>query len=163
GIFVTDFTGDGAGDGSLVSNGTGLGDVLPGTNVGSFGTTVTASKLNTTIANYNNTYADHPTPAGTALVNANLVTSAQLTRLGAVLPLVSPAPIGAMTMPWLKSLDVNLSWVHRVKDKVDIEPGVSFFNVANFANFGSPDNLLSGVLSGAPYAVNGTSGRQPDN
>ena len=36
GIFVTDVTGDGTGDGSFASNGC-LGDVLPGTNIGSFG------------------------------------------------------------------------------------------------------------------------------
>ena len=36
GIFQTDITGDGTGDGSSVSNG-GAGDLLPGTNVGDFG------------------------------------------------------------------------------------------------------------------------------
>ena len=42
GIFQTDVTGDGTGDGSFASNGA-LGDVLPGTNVGSFGHGVTAT------------------------------------------------------------------------------------------------------------------------
>ena len=40
GIFQTDITGDGTGDGSFGSNG-GLGDLLPGTNVGGFGRSLT--------------------------------------------------------------------------------------------------------------------------
>src|SRR4029077_18753325 len=36
GIFQTDITGDGTGDGALANN-RGVGDLLPGTNVGGFG------------------------------------------------------------------------------------------------------------------------------
>ena len=55
-----------------------------------------------------------------------------------------------------------------------MQPGVSFFNLMNFANFDPPKNTLSGVLSlqGQPGlaaqtavagTVNGTSGPQPNS
>jgi hypothetical protein len=46
---------------------------------------------------------------------------------------------------------------------VDIQPGVSFFNVMNFANFDGPASPLSGVLSGTVGSVNGTPGEQPNS
>jgi hypothetical protein len=163
GIFMTDWTGDGSGDGTLVSNGTGLGDILPGTNVGSYGRTVKPDGLSQAISVYNTNFSGKLTPAGTALVNADLFTQAQLSLLGGVMPVVAPAPVTQATMPWLRSLDLNLTWVYKVKDKVEIQPGVSFFNVMNLSNFDSPNNLLSGVLTGAPGSLNGTPGNQPNN
>jgi hypothetical protein len=49
-----------------------------------------------------------------------------------------------------------------------LQPGVSFFNVMNFANFDPPKNTLSGVLSFANQkpvvgTANGTPGAQPDS
>jgi hypothetical protein len=169
GIFVTDVTGDGTGDGSLAngSNG-GLGDVLPGTSLGSFGRSVTASNINEAIARYNSDFAGFPTSAGQALVNANLVTRTQLSALGAVMPLVNAAPPNQAANGWLRTLDLNLSWAYRVKERFTIQPGVSFFNVMNLANFDAPGNTLSGVLSTAGTTpvlgtANGTPGRQPDS
>jgi hypothetical protein len=57
--------------------------------------------------------------------------------------------------------------VYRVRDRVTIEPGVSFFNALNLANFDAPGNMLSGILSTAGTTpvlgtANGTPGRQPD-
>ncbi len=71
-IFVSDLTGDGT-----------VGDVLPGTNIGSFGRDVKVSNLNQVISNYNSAYAGKLTPAGQALVSAGLFTQAQLAQLGA--------------------------------------------------------------------------------
>src|SRR5262249_58401446 len=76
GIFVTDLTGDGTGDGSIGSNG-GLGDLLPGTNVGSFGRDVSVGKLNQLVSNYNSTNAGQPTPAWQVLITNGLFTLSQ--------------------------------------------------------------------------------------
>jgi hypothetical protein len=161
GIFVTDLTGDGTGDGSFASNG-GTGDVLPGTNIGSFGRSVKASNLNSVITAYNQTFAGQPTPAGQTLINNGLFTLGQLQALGGVQQLVPLAPANEANMGWLRATDLSLSWIYKVKERVEIHPGVSFFNVMNFANFDGPSNPLSGVLSGTPGSVNGTSGQQPN-
>jgi hypothetical protein len=162
GIFVTDVTGDGTGDGSFASNG-GLGDVLPGTNIGSFSHKVNASNINTYITNYNHTDAGQATPAGQTLINNGLFTLGQLQALGGVQQVIPTAPYFEAGMGWLHALDVSLNWIYRVRDVVQIQPGVSFFNVANFSNFDGPANPLSGVLSGTPGSVNGTSGEQPNS
>jgi hypothetical protein len=66
-------------------------------------------------------------------------------------------------MGWLRVIDVSLNWVYKYREHFQIQPGVSFFNVMNLANFDGPSNPLSGVLSGAPGSVNGTSGEQPSS
>src|SRR5438128_4334252 len=71
GIFITDVTGDGTGDGTAVSNG-GVGDLVPGTKLGAFGRSVAAGDINNLISNYNSNFAGTPTPAGQALITANL-------------------------------------------------------------------------------------------
>jgi carboxypeptidase family protein len=162
GIFVTDVTGDGTGDGSFASNG-GLGDVLPGTNVGSFGHNVNAGNINTFITNYNHNFAGQATPAGQTLINNGLFTLGQLQSLGGVQQVIPTAPYNEAGMGWLHALDVSLNWIYRFKDIVEIQPGVSFFNVANFSNFDGPANPLSGVLSGEPGSLNGTSVQQPNS
>jgi hypothetical protein len=162
GIFVTDLTGDGTGDGSFASNG-GTGDVLPGTNIGSFGRNIKASNLNSVITAYNQNFVGQPTPAGQMLISNGLFTLGQLQALGGVQQLVPLAPANEANMRWLKANDVSLSWIYKVKERFEIHPGVSFFNVYNYANFDGPSNPLSGVLSGTPGSVNGTSGQQPNS
>ncbi|MFZ0286580.1 MAG: carboxypeptidase regulatory-like domain-containing protein [Terriglobales bacterium] len=162
GIFQTDLTGDGTGDGSVASNG-GTGDVLPGTNIGSFGRGVKASNLNDYITAYNGNFAGQPTPAGQVLIANGLFTLGQLQSLGGVQPLVPLAPANEANMDWLRAVDLSLTWTYKIKERFEIHPGVSFFNVMNFANFDGPSNPLSGVLSGTPGSVNGTSGQQPNS
>ncbi len=161
GIFVTDVTGDGTGDGSFASNG-GLGDVLPGTNIGSFGHGINQNNINNAINKYNHADASQPTPAGQVLINSDLfgVNATQslsnLQSLGGVQQPITPAPYDEAGMGWLRAFDLSLNWVYKVKDRVTVQPGVSFFNVANFANFDGPANPLSGVLNGSCGSLNGT-------
>ena len=162
GIFVTDITGDGTGDGSFASNG-GFGDVLPGTNIGSFGRQVKAGNLNSFIQSYNQNFAGQPTPAGQVLIQDGLFTLGQLQALGGVQQPIPLAPPNQANMGWLRAFDVSLNWHYRVKDRAEIQPGVSFFNVMNFANFNGSASPLNGTLSGSLGSVNGTSGRQPNN
>jgi hypothetical protein len=162
GIFVTDITGDGTGDGSFASNG-GFGDVLPGTNIGSFSHEVNAKNINTYINSYNSTDAGQPTPAGQALINAGLFTLSQLQTpgfLGVQQPQIL-APANEAGMGWLRAFDTSLNWIYKFRESFTIEPGISFFNVFNFSNFDGPANPLSGVLSGAAGSINGTPGEQP--
>jgi hypothetical protein len=162
GIFVTDITGDGTGDGSFAANGGG-GDVLPGTNIGSFARGVTAGNINTKIQNYNQNFANQPTPAGQVLISNGLFNLTQLQALGGVQQLVPLAPQNEANMGWLRAFDLSLNWIYKIREQVEIQPGVSLFNLMNFANFDGPNNPLSGALSGTPGSVNGTPGRQPDS
>jgi len=175
GMFVTAVNGDGTGDGYLTNGSNGaLGGILPGTNLGSFGHGINAANINDAINNYNHSFAGTPTPAGQALINAGLFTSTELTQMGAVMPVVNPAPADEANNAWLRALDLSLNWTYKVKERLEIQPGVSFFNVMNLSNFDAPKNNLSGVLSLAgqpglpaqtPVAgtVNGTSGQQPNS
>jgi hypothetical protein len=175
GMFVTGVNGDGTGDGYSANgtNGT-LGSILPGTNLGSYGRGINGSNINKVISNYNKNYAGKPTPAGQVLISQLGFTQTELTELGAVMPVVNSAPANEANNSWLRDLDYSMSWTYKVKERVELQPGVSFFNVMNFANFDAPKNTLSGVLSlagqpGLPAqtpvvgTVNGTPGQQPDS
>ncbi len=158
GIFQTDITGDGTGDGSVAANG-GLGDLLPGTKLGSFGRDVSVGDLNKLISRFNTTFVGTATPAGQKLIDASLFTLGQLQSLGAVIgpgPLAS-APQGAVGQSWLKTFDLGLNWGYKIKDRVEIRPGVTFYNVFNFSNFDGPAVPFSSVLDGTVGSPNGTS------
>lgn len=155
-IYHTDFTGDGDFGGQSGSGGTGFGDILPGTNIGSFGRGVSASQLNTVINNYNANYAGHLTPAGQALVSAGLMTQAQLVSLGAVMPTIQPAPPGNVGLGWLRTFDMTYAYPFKVTERFSIEPSISVFNLFNFANFDASNNKLGAILDGAPGDANGT-------
>ncbi|MGC2259723.1 MAG: TonB-dependent receptor [Candidatus Sulfotelmatobacter sp.] len=162
GIFVTDVTGDGTGDGSFASNG-GNGDVLPGTNIGSFEHGVGRYNINNVINNYNHNFAGQATPAGQTLINSGLFSLGQLTSLGGVQQVVPAAPHDEVGMGWLRAFDVSLNWIYKFKETLEVQPGVSFFNVFNLSNFDGPGNPLNGTLSGEPGTLNGTSGGQPSS
>lgn len=175
GMFVTGVNGDGTGDG-YSPNGTNgpVGSILPGTNLGSYGRGVNGSNINRLIANYNATYAGQPTPAGKVLINQFGFTQQELTQLGAVMPVVNPAPANEANDAWLRDFDTSVGWTYKVKEHVTLQPSVSFFNLMNFANFDPPKFTLSGVLSEAPQpgfpggvsspgSVTGTSRAQPNS
>ncbi len=164
GILVTAVNGDGQGDGYAASGSNGvLGGILPGTGPGAFGRSVNSGNISQVISKYNATAAGKPTPAGETLLSSGLFNQQELTQLGAVMPVVNSPPIDSANNGWLRSVDANFSWTYKIKDRVELQPGVGFFNVMNFANLDGPKNTLSGVLSTLGQApivgsVNGTSG-----
>ncbi len=150
-IFLTDLTGDGSG-----------GDVLPGTNLGSFGRGVNTGNLNRVISNFNSNSAGKLTPAAQALVSAGLFTQTQLQDLGAVVPGIPLAPKGQVGIDNFIADDLRVSWpfhLGRFK-RVSLVPSIDVFNVVNKANFDPPNGLntstLRGALSGTPGTLNGT-------
>jgi hypothetical protein len=150
-IYRTDVTGDGT-----------TGDVLPGTNVGTFDRTVRAGGINGVIANYNNTVAGTLTPAGQALVDAGLMTKDQLIALGATPERVPLAPGKQENNDSSLNAGIRLSALLRpnrvaksIGENLTIEPSVSIFNVFNFANY----YALDGTLNGGPLSANGTTPR----
>ena len=158
GIFQTDITGDGTGDGTIGSNG-GLGDLLPGTKEGSFGRDFGTNGLNQKISTFNTTMVGQLTPAGQTLVTNNLMTQAQLTALGGVInggALLQPVPAGAVGPGWLKTFDVGLNWGYKIKERVELRPGVTIFNVFNFSNFAGPALPFNSILDGSVGSANGT-------
>ena len=144
-IFRTDFAGDGT-----------TQDPIPGTHVGSFDRGIDASSVDRTISRYNTTVAGLPTPAGQVLITNNLMTQQDLINLGGVAPAVAPAPINSVDLSWLRTFDTSLAWNYTIKERVTIQPSVAVFNVLNFVNFDLPGNMVSGLLTGTPGAVNGT-------
>ena len=144
-IFRTDFTGDGT-----------VGDLLPGTTVGNFNRGINVSQLGKVIQNYNTTVANHATPAGQVLINDGLMTLAQLQALDGVAPLIQPPPAGQVGVSPLRAFDLKLSWVHKFREHFEIAPNAGLYNLFNFSNYDLPPNILSGLLNGAPGAVNGT-------
>ena len=144
-IFRTDFTGDGT-----------VGDILPGTAMGSFNRGITASNLNSVIQNYDNTIANQPTPAGQVLINSGLFTLRQLQQLGAVAPMIALAPPGEVGISPLRAFDLKLGWDHKIGERFEINPSVGIYNLFNFANWDLPPNIISGLLTGTPGSLNGT-------
>jgi hypothetical protein len=125
-IFETDLTGDGTG-----------GDILPGTNIGSFGRQVKLHDLNRVLSTYNQKYAGTLTPAGNALVTAALVTGAQLQALGGTVPSVQLAPRGQVGIDNYIADDLRVSWpfqpgrFFKRGESITIEPIVDIFSVVN--------------------------------
>jgi hypothetical protein len=140
-IFRTDTTGDGS-----------TGDLLPGTNVGAYMHQVKPRQLIQVINNYNATQAGTLTPAGQALINAGLLSQGELVALGATKPLLHPAPPnGALPNSAFRTFDASFSYpikLARFREGMSLVPGITFYNVANLANFGRLSGSL--ICGGGP-------------
>ena len=144
GIFISDVTGDGSGDGSAVYP---LGDLAPGTKLGAFGRSVKLHDLAGFISNYNSTVAGSATPAGQTLISNGLMTLAQLQALGGVLQPLAAPPAGQVGLGWLKTFDLKFSYPRKFGERFGLEPSISIYNAFNNANFDLPNSPISGVLN----------------
>jgi hypothetical protein len=159
-IFRTDLTGDGTVGDLINSAATGIGK--PGT----FMRGVSPGNLSQVISNFNSSFGNGTTltPAGQALVNANLFTQAQLVALGAVIPTLATPPANNAGNTYYKDVDTVVSWPFKIRERFTISPSISFFNVFNFSNFSALGGLTAplGQLNGGPGSPNGTiSGNDP--
>jgi hypothetical protein len=84
------------------------------------------------------------------------MTVGQLQALGGVAPILPLAPGGQANFSWLHSFDLNLGWRYTFSERFTIEPSVAIFNLFNFGNFNLPPNTMSGLLTGTPGSINGT-------
>jgi hypothetical protein len=166
-IFTTDFTGDGTINDPLpiAQTSATCGDMGGSCNyttykTGAFGRGLNPSGLNSAIANYNTKIVSGGmiTPAGQDVVNAGLMTAAQLVALGGApqaIPLLPPDPA---SLAWLRAFDLTVSYHHSFfNERLTITPSVGIFNLFNFVNFDAPLNILSGSLTGSAGSINGTS------
>jgi hypothetical protein len=159
GIFQTDITGDGSGDGSGVYPD---GDPLPGTTIGAFGRKIKTNDLNGFLTNYNTNVAGGATPAGQTLISNGLMTLQQLQALGGVLPQVALAPQGQQGLGWLKTFDLKLSYPRKFGENFTVEPSVSVFNAFNNANFDLPSTTIGPILNLASSPCNITDPTHPN-
>jgi hypothetical protein len=65
-------------------------------------------------------------------------------------------PGSEVNLGWLHAFDTKLTWTYSIKERLQIQPSVGFYNLFNFANFDLPGNSLSGLLTGGPGQINGT-------
>ena len=173
-IFASDWLGSGL-------NPDASPEPLPGTEIGQFQHHTDITNLRTVITNYNHVYAEQLTPAGDCLVantapnslfrcpglisGTEVMTYSDMEALGWAMPNINSVAPGAVGIPWLKTLDMRVSWPIKIKDRVTLEPSASAFNVLNFVNLFSSGNLpAASLLPGqngllAPNVVGGvTSG-----
>ncbi|GAA3751396.1 TonB-dependent receptor [Terriglobus aquaticus] len=143
-IFQTDFTGDGT-----------TGDLLPGTNPGSYMRKVHPGDVGNQITQYNAKYANQLTPAGQALVNAGVLNLGQMRSIGAVMPtLRQPGGAVFQNSPY-RQLDASLAYpinhsvLRFLPESVSLEPQVNFYNALNLANYGGPSGVLTSVNTGS--------------
>jgi hypothetical protein len=144
-VLVTDVNGDGS-----------TGDLIPGTNIGSYMRSIKPGGLRNNINSYNTSVAgasDPATPAGNALIANGVFSLQELEAMGGVMQPLASVVTDVAGMGWLKTFDVRLGWEHKFSERVVVQPNVAAFNLFNFANFDLPGNTQSGVLSFGPNSL----------
>lgn len=178
-IYATDWLGSGLGSGAAP-------EPLPGTQLGQYmrktelATCVPClnfslnpvnsnpNNFQNVISNYNTHFAGTLTPAGHCLVGdgacpgngpITVMTNADMTALGWVMPTVPSVNVNGINVPWLEDFDLRASWPVTFKDRVTIEPSAAVFNVFNFGNAGQAGNMFGSSLYPGPnptFQPNGT-------
>jgi len=172
-IFETDFTGDGTVNDPLPKAQTdaSCGTVGGSCNyvtykTGAYGRGLSPSGLGNAINNYNSNINNgtNVTPAAQALVNAGLITPAQLALLGSGLQGITPTVPGADPLSWMKTTDAQVSWVGKFwHERLTLTPSVGFYNVFNFVNFDAAGNTMSGALGGSAGSIGYTNSSNRSN
>ena len=158
------FTSDWAGSGAQGDFPAGIGYFVPGSTVGSFGRKYNGASVNRLISSYNNSYSGKLTPAGQALVTANLMSPAQLTALGGTMESLGAAPSNQASNDILRTFDITLGRTIKVLgERLTVRPTFAAFNVLNAANYNNRTgnngfNVITGELNGQPGTPNGTAG-----
>ena len=148
-LFTTDINGDGSAGGAAPRP-----DVLPGTSQGDLGRRLRSiESINAAISNFNNNYAGRATPAGQRLIDAGLFNLQQLRDLGAVIQPIALVPEGnPLPFDNLFSLDLRITRPIKFRERFEIEPSLSVFNVFNNTPFGNIGfNGLDGVFGSLNY------------
>jgi len=156
-IFATDWLGSGLGS-------AGDPEPLPETQIGQYQHNTNINGLQKVINSYNHTFAASLTPAGNCLVGNHagcpglisgtmVMTTQDMAALGWIMPTLNSVANHALASPWLKTMDMRLSWPIKVKDRVTIEPSASVFNFFNFANAFQSGNMPSASLLPGPNGV----------
>ena len=178
-IYATDWIGSGLGSAAAP-------EPVPGTQIGQFmrkteltscipclnfnvvPTNTNPNNFQNTISAYNTRYAGTLTPAGHCLVADGLcpgngpvqvMTAADMTALGWVMPAIPAANVNGINVPWLEIFDLRASWPVTFRDRITIEPSAAVFNVFNFGNVGQPGNMFGNSLYPGPnptFQPNGT-------
>jgi hypothetical protein len=155
-LFQTDIFGTGNTNQSYST-----GQLAPGTEPGAYMRSYHGNSLNRYINYFNGAYAGTLTPAGQQVVNSGVLTQAQMTALGGVIQPIAPAPAKAIENGNLKEIDANFQYpirLSRVREGLSLIPSVAFYNVANFANYSGPGEiLLNANDAGASGYLNGPS------
>ena len=163
-IFTSDLTGDGSFAGNTLGQ---SGDLLTGTKPGGFGRDFGVSGLRNLISAYNSNVAGKTlTPAGQALVDAGLLTPAQLFALGATPQPIADPPPGEVGLASFFTFDLRIGWnMHPVRkwERLRFSPQVNIYNLFNKQNYDSPSLPLSGILNGSPGFLNGTTAHNRTN
>ncbi|MGA9542943.1 MAG: TonB-dependent receptor [Candidatus Sulfotelmatobacter sp.] len=156
-IFATDWLGSGLGSAAAP-------EPVPGTQIGQYDHSVNIGNLQKVINTYNHTFAASLTPAGDCLVGNHtacpglisgpmVMTSQDMAALGWIMPTIDSVANHALATPWLKTMDMRLSWPLKIKDRVTIEPSASVLNLFNFANAFQSGNMPSPSLLPGPNGV----------
>ncbi len=154
-LFQTDLFGTGNTNTSYTS-----GQLAPEQNPGSYMRSLHGNTLNNYINYFNSKYAGTLTPAGQQLVSSGVISQAQLVALGGVVQPLAQAPAHAIENGDLKEIDANVQYEIKIPflgEAGTLIPSVAFYNVANFSNYGGPNNgiLLNQADAGTSGYVNG--------